>query len=86
MKREIAKFMANCEICQVKVKHQKPMGKLQSLSILEWKWEDINMDFMSGLPRGRKDNDAIWVIMDRLINSALFLPIKVTDLVDKLAR
>jgi hypothetical protein len=27
MKREIAKFMANCEICQVKVKHQKPMGE-----------------------------------------------------------
>jgi len=44
------------------------------------------MDFMSGLPRGRKGNDVIWVITDRLINSALFLPIKVTDLVDKLAR
>jgi len=38
------------------------------------------MDFVSGLPRGKRGNDAIWVIMDRLTKSALFLPVKMTDL------
>jgi len=44
------------------------------------------MDFVSGLPRGKKGNDAIWVIVDRLTKSALFLPVKMTDSVDKLAK
>lgn len=44
------------------------------------------MDFVSGLPRGKKGNDAIWVIVDRLTKSAIFLPVKMTDSVDKLAK
>jgi hypothetical protein len=44
------------------------------------------MDFVSGLPRGKKGNDAIWVIVDRLTKFTLFLPMKMTDPVDKLAR
>jgi len=44
------------------------------------------MDFVSRFPKGRKGNDAIWVIVDRLTKSALFLPIKMTDSVDKLAK
>jgi len=60
MKREIAEFMSNYGICQqVKIEHQRPARELQSLSILEWKWEDISMDFVTGLPRGKKGNDAI---------------------------
>jgi len=87
MKREIAEFVSNCGICQqVKIEHQKPAGKLQSLSIPEWKWDDIYMDFVTGLPRGKKRNDAIWVVMDRLTKSALFLPMKMTDSVDKVAK
>ena len=44
------------------------------------------MDFVTGLPRGKKGNDAIWVVVDRLTKFALFLPMKMTDLVDKLAK
>ena len=44
------------------------------------------MDFVSGLPRGKRGNDAIWVIVDRLTKSALFLPVKMTDPIDKLAK
>ena len=65
MKREIAEFVSNCGICQqVKIEHQKHVGELQSLSISEWKWEDISMDFVAGLPKGKKGNDAIWVVVD----------------------
>jgi hypothetical protein len=45
--REIVKFRAKSGICQqVKVEHQKPTGKLQSLLIFGWKWEDITMDYL----------------------------------------
>jgi len=44
------------------------------------------MDFVTGLPRGKKRNDVIWMVMDRLTKSALFFPIKMTDSVDKLAK
>ena len=43
------------------------------------------MDFVSGLPKSSKGNDAVWVIIDRLTKSAYFLPIRTTFTLDKLA-
>ncbi|XP_022874169.1 uncharacterized protein LOC111392995 [Olea europaea var. sylvestris] len=36
------------------------------------------MDFVVGLPRSAKGNNAIWVIVDRLTKLAHFLPVKMT--------
>ena len=36
---------------QVKVGHQKMCVLLQEIEIPNWKWEDINMDFVVGLPQ-----------------------------------
>jgi hypothetical protein len=44
------------------------------------------MDFVSGFPKERKGNDVIWVIVDRLMKSTLFLLIKMIDSIDKLAK
>ncbi|GKE86798.1 putative reverse transcriptase domain-containing protein [Tanacetum coccineum] len=44
------------------------------------------MDFITKLPRSSQGFDIIWVIVDRLIKSAHFLPIRENDLLDKLAR
>ncbi|GKV36288.1 hypothetical protein SLEP1_g44436 [Rubroshorea leprosula] len=70
----------------VKAEHQKPGGQLQPLPIPEWKWEAISMDFIVGLPKTRRQFDAIWVIVDRLTKSAHFLVIKQKDPLDKLAK
>ena len=87
MKRKITEYVSKYDICQqVKVEHQRPAGPLQSLQISKWKWEMITMNFVLGFPKERKGNDAIWVIVDRLTKSILFLPIKMTDSVDKLAK
>nr|XP_034918296.1 uncharacterized protein LOC118051676 [Populus alba] len=87
IKREISKFVSNYGICQqVKMEHQKPTKELKSLSIPEWKWENISMDFVAGLPRGKRGNDAIWVFVDRLTKSVLFLPMKMIESVNKLAK
>jgi hypothetical protein len=46
--------------------------------VLEWKWEEIAMDFIVGLPRTQLGYDSIWVIMDRLTKVAHFIPVKTT--------
>ncbi|KAJ8759015.1 hypothetical protein K2173_003253 [Erythroxylum novogranatense] len=71
---------------QVKAKHQAPSGMLRPLSIPEWKWQRVTMDFLMGLPKTSRKHDAIWVIVDRLTKSAHFLAIKQTDSLHVLAR
>ena len=63
---------------QVKIEHQRPTGLLEPLEIPQWKWEQISMDFVGGLPRTQKGQDSIWVIVDRLTKSAHFLLVKST--------
>ena len=77
MKKEIAAYVARCDTCsRVKADHLKPARLLQPLSIPGWKWEEISMDFIVGLPTTQKGFDSIWVIVDRLTKSAHFIPIK----------
>ena len=67
MKSDIAQFVAHCDTCQrIKAEHQKPAGLLQLVPIPVWKWDEIEMDFVVGLPKTQKDYDPIWVIVDRL--------------------
>ena len=55
MKRDVAEFVSKYLVCQqVKAPRQKAAGLLQPLSILEWKWENIAMDFIVGLPKTLK--------------------------------
>ena len=87
MKREIAEFVSKCLTCQqIKIEHQKPAGLLQPLSIPEWKWERITMDFVTGLPKTQRGHDAIWVIMDRLTKSAHFIATNNTYSLERYAR
>jgi hypothetical protein len=58
MKKDITQFVTRCLTYQkVKVEHKCLGGLLQPSPILQWKWEDITMDFVTGLLkiRGQKD-------------------------------
>ncbi|GJZ58354.1 putative reverse transcriptase domain-containing protein [Tanacetum coccineum] len=44
------------------------------------------MDFVMKLPKSSQGYDTIWVIVDRLTKSAIFMPMRETDPLDKLAR
>jgi hypothetical protein len=57
---------------------------ITTITDLGRKWEMITMNFVLEFPKGKKGNDAIWIIVDCLTKAALFLPIRITDLVDKL--
>ena len=86
MKKDISEYVAKCLTCQqVKAEHQVPSGLLNPLPIPQWKWDNITMDFVSGIPLTQKKHDAIWVIVDRLTKSAHFLPIRLDYSMDSLA-
>jgi IS30 family transposase len=86
MKRDMAAHVALCDTChRVKAEHQRPAGLLQPLKMPEWKWGEIGMDFIVGLPQNRDGYDLIWVIVDRLTKVAHFILVKTTYTGAKLA-
>ncbi|WVZ89032.1 hypothetical protein U9M48_035491 [Paspalum notatum var. saurae] len=86
MKRAMAECVAICDTCQrVKAEHQRPADLLQPLKVPEWKWEEITMDFIVGLPRTQKCYNSIWVVVDRLTKVAHFIPVNTTYSGAKLA-
>jgi len=87
LKRDVAEYVAICDTCQrVKAEHQRPTGLLQPMKIPEWKWEEVGMDFIVGLPCTQSGYDSIWVIVDRLTKVAHFIPVKTTYTGVKLAK
>ena len=86
MKKEIAAYVARCDNCgRVKVVHMKSAGLLQLLPISGWKWEEISMDFIIGLPMTQQGHDSIWVIVDSLTKSTHFVPVNTRFLARKYA-
>jgi hypothetical protein len=86
MKKDVAAHVALSDVCQkVKAEYQRPAGLLQPLKVPEWKWDEIGMDFIVGLPRTRDGYDSIWVIVDGLTKVAHFIPVKKTYTGVKLA-
>jgi hypothetical protein len=79
MKKDTTNYLAKClDFQHLKVEYQHPVGLLQPLPILEWKWETISMDFITGLPKTTKQNYAIMVVVDKLSNIVHFIPVKST--------
>jgi hypothetical protein len=65
MKCEIACYVSECDTCRkINADYMKPGGLLQPLSIPNWKWDDISMNFIVGLSLIARKFDSIWVIMD----------------------
>ncbi|GJS16066.1 putative reverse transcriptase domain-containing protein [Tanacetum coccineum] len=63
-----------------------PSGLLVQPEIPQYKWDNITMDFITRLPKTSSGYDTIWVIVDRLTKYAHFLPMKETNLMERLTR
>jgi hypothetical protein len=84
MKHEAAHYVSECDTCRkVKTDYMKPGGLLQPLSIPDWKWDDISMYFIVGLPMTVHKFDLIWMIIDRLSKSTHFIPVNTNYKVQK---
>nr|GEU63022.1 hypothetical protein [Tanacetum cinerariifolium] len=87
MLADIATYVSKCLTCaRVKAEHQRPSGLLVQPKILEWKWDNITMDFVMKLPNSSQGYETIWVIVGQLTKSAIFVPMRGTDPMEKLAR
>ena len=79
MKNELEEYIARCFECQqVNTEHQHLASLLQTLPIPSWKWEIVNLDFITGLPRHHNLNDSIMVVIDKISKEAHFIPINTT--------
>ena len=75
MRQDVEKFVTECLICQqTKYSTKAPTGLLQPLPIPSLVWDEITMDFITGLPLSR-GYSAILVVVDRLTKSAHFGPL-----------
>lgn len=78
-KKEVIKFVYfYLNFQKSKIEHHKPLGLMQPLIILEWKQDNISMDFVTSLPKTTKRCNSIWVIVDRLTKSTHFILIKIS--------
>ena len=79
MKDEVARYIRNCYICQrSKAPRDQYNGLLQALPVPEQRWQDISMDFITGLPVSEGFN-AICAIVDRLSKERHYAPCIATD-------
>ena len=79
LKDDIALFIAKCQECQlVKAENQHPSRLLQLLPIMEWKQVVIVMDIITGLTNSKKQNDSIFLVVDKLSKVTHFILIKST--------
>lgn len=75
MHQDVKDYVTSCVSCQTsKPSNQLPMGLLKPLPIPDRNWEIISMDLITQLPRTRRGNDAIIVVVDKLSKMAHFLP------------
>jgi hypothetical protein len=87
MKKNVTDYVSTYLTYQkVKAEDKKGVGLLQPLPVPEWKWEEVTMGFVAGLPPTQSKKDAIWVVIDRLTKLAHFIPVNVRDSMEKLTK
>ena len=87
MKKDIADFVSKFpNFQQLKLENQKLGCLTKEIYSPTWKWDVINMDFITRLPRTHRQHDSILVIVDRMTKSSRFLEFKTTDSAEDYAK
>jgi len=78
MRRQVDQYIRHCaERQRSRTNRHASFGVLRPLPVPEKPWEDISMDFVTGL-RECEGYDAIWVVVDRLTKMRLLVPCHTT--------
>jgi hypothetical protein len=79
LKKEIVEYSTRWMECQkVKAEHRNLAGLLQPLPFPKWKWDVVTIDFITELPRTRKQHELVMVVVEKLTKVAHFIPLKTT--------
>ena len=74
MGKTVKEFVRTCVLCQRSKSSRTKVGLLQPLPVPKKPWEDISMDFVMGLSRTGRHNDAVFVLVDRLTKYVHLVP------------
>ena len=86
LKRGVAKIVCQCRTCQLAKHRKQNIGLYTPLTVPDHSWQDVNMDFVLGLPHTFRKNDSILVVVDRFSKMAHFLPCSKTSNASKIAK
>ena len=68
-------FVKGCQPCQRNKAHRRPYaGLLQPHELPSQKWQQVSLDFITGLPKTKHGNSMIMVVMDTLSKMVHFVP------------
>jgi hypothetical protein len=79
MRRDVIRFVERCITYHKAKSKLNPHGLYTPLPAPNIPWEDISMDFILGLPRTQRENDSIFVVVDRFSKMAHFIPCNKSD-------
>lgn len=76
MKQDVIAFVKKCPVYQLtKAEHSPYPGLLEPLSVPDFAWAHISMDFVEGLPTSEGKN-LILVVVDRFTKYAHFIALQ----------
>jgi len=74
---DVQEYVSSCNLCQrTKAHRHKPYGELNSLPLPEGPWQELTMDFITGLPPSKRQGnvyDAILVVVDRFSKMSIYI-------------
>jgi len=79
MKKDVHRYCTRCVACLQAKSKVMPHGLYTPLPIPSAPWVDMSMDFVLGLPRNQRGVGFIFVVVDRFIKMAHFIPCHKVD-------
>jgi hypothetical protein len=76
LRQDINKYIRSCTTCAISKPTIKKQGLYTPLPTPKRPWESILMDYMYGLPSTKKDNDCVFVVVDRFSKMAILTTCK----------
>ena len=64
MAKDVEHFIKRCSICHMAKSHVLPHGLYSPLPVPLAAWEDISLDFITGLPRTQRNKDSIMMLQN----------------------
>eukprot|EP01018_Ginkgo_biloba_P033322 Gb_18633 [translate_table: standard] len=78
LRKRVAKFVAQCKIYQVSKGTSQNTGLYNPLPVSSEPWTDVSMDFVVRLPNTQRGHNSVFVIVDKFLKMAHFIPCKKT--------